>query len=66
MQGGYYQRDPKNCPNGLQFEAPVPGLFGPVSLHVFILYTSGKVSHIQNKQNVDFILTLTINPILLD
>ena len=32
MDGGYYQRDPKNCPKGLQFEAPVPGLFGQVRL----------------------------------
>ena len=32
MDGGYYQREPNSCPQGLQFEPPVPGLFGQVMM----------------------------------
>ena len=39
MDGGYYEREPNSCPKGLQFEPPVPGLFGQVTVQ--IIHTQG-------------------------
>ena len=41
MDGGYYQREPNSCPKGLQFEPPVPGLFGQVMVTQTTIHTQG-------------------------